>query len=132
MLKKDHKIEINSLNNSHFSLIFVIVLTPRTDFFKYVFWTTRENLKKFYWNVFIVSCLLNYGDHRRDLPTIWKKKLVQIHIEKFKWYLWKLRLAVLLKWNQDLMTFKVDYDLNQLKSYRNILQFQIRSTRKSR
>ena len=39
--------------------------------------------------------ILNYGDYQWHLPTIWKTRLRQTHIEEFSWHVRKFRLTIL-------------------------------------
>ena len=68
--------------------------------------------------------ILKYRDHRWDLPTIWKTRFFQPHIEEFSYYVWKFRFTAPSvsqnhQWNiirtRRLWEIKVIFDLfNQL------------------
>ena len=82
--------------------------------------------------------ILEYRDHQRDLPTIWKTRLFQTYIEEFSYCVWEFRLTVFENnhWNTIrtgcLWWIKVRYDFfSHLQSYWNIMQFQISSRRET-
>ena len=83
--------------------------------------------------------ILKYRGSRCGLTTLRKTRFLLTHIEKFSYYIWMFGLTVLfnLYWHT-IRTWcfwwiKIGYDLlNQIGSYRKIMQFQINSRRKSR
>ena len=108
----------------------------------YKFFKGVTNHRKKTHRAVVFSCgtfpnVLKYRVPQWSLPTIWKTRLLQT-LEEFSKYVRKFRLAVLQNhhWNRTrtryLWQIKDRYDLfNHLKSYRNIMQFQISSTKEN-
>ena len=76
--------------------------------------------------------ILKYRDKKCELTTLRKIRFLLTHIEKFSYYIWMFGLTVLfnLYWHTIRIWcfwwIKIGYDLlNQIGSYRKIMQFQI-------
>ena len=87
----------------------------------YKFFKEFINHKKKTNRVLVFSCrcipnILKYYDHSLNLPKMRRSRFIEIQIEKFSWYIWKLSFTVLQNyhWNtmktRNLRVVKVGYD----------------------